>query len=201
MRNDIKNDFKKIKNDLKNHNFEKQIANILTASRLLSPFILIPLIYYEKLLPAVIMVILFGLTDTFDGYFARKYNATSLFGKYLDAVVDKIFALSLLIPVILKATLSVDGYGLVLVNIFLEIVIACLNLYSFFRNLQPESTILGKIKTIFLFTLLGILYLSRIIYIKNIYISIFIIITIIMQIIAIFSYIGQIKMRKLNASV
>ena len=144
MKNDIKEDLKNAHLDLKNHDLKKQIPNLLTASRLLSPFILIPLIYYEKLAPAIIMVILFSLTDTFDGYFARKFNAVSLFGKYLDAVVDKVFALSLLIPVILKTTLETDSYSLVFVNIILEIAIGILNLFSFFKNLQPESTILAK---------------------------------------------------------
>ena len=197
MKNEVKNDYKEIKKDLKNKNIKKQIPNILTASRLLSPFILIPLIYYEKLLLAVIMVIIFSLTDTFDGYLARKYDAVSLFGKYLDAFVDKIFALSLLIPMILKITLNKEIYGLIIFSIVLELIIGAINLYSFFKNLNPESTKVGKIKTIFLFALLSVLYLNKIINIENVYILIFIFVTIIFQVATVISYINQIKKRRI----
>ncbi len=195
MKDEIINDLKNIKRDFKNKNYKRQIANILTALRLLAPFILIPLIYLDKLFASVIVIIIFSLTDTFDGYFARKYNAVSTFGKYLDATVDKIFALSLLIPLIIKSNLNLNNYSLIYINILLELIIASLNIYSFFKNLKPQSTIPGKIKTIFLFILLGLLYLNKLITIKDIYILIFIIITIIMQIIAIISYLKKIKRR------
>ena len=74
MKDKLLKDIDNLKRDFKNKNYKKQVANMLTATRLLSPFILIPLIYFDKLLLAVIMVIIFSLTDTFDGYFARKYK-------------------------------------------------------------------------------------------------------------------------------
>ncbi len=200
MKNEIKEDLKTIKNDLKNGNYKRQLANLLTASRLLSPFILIPLICCDKILIAVIMVIIFALTDTLDGYFARKYNSVSTFGKYLDAIVDKIFVLSLLIPIIIKSNLNLNNYSLIFVNIFLEIVIAIINLYAISHNVKTYSTIFGKIKTIFLFSLVGLLYLNKLIVVKDIYIFILIITTIIMQILAIISYYKIIKGRKVTVS-
>ncbi len=196
MKEKIINDFKQIKKDLKTGNYKKQIANILTASRLLSPFVLIPLIILNKLLPAVIMVIIFALTDTFDGYFARKYNAVSTLGKYLDAVVDKVFALSLLIPIIIRSELNLSNYSLIFVNIALELVIAIINIYAFFKDMNPSSTILGKVKTIFLFALLGLLYLNKLTIINSIYILSLIIMTILFQILAIISYFQMIKDNK-----
>lgn len=200
MKNEIKEDLKTIKNDLKNGNYKRQLANLLTASRLLSPFILIPLICCDKILIAVIMVIIFALTDTLDGYFARKYNSVSTFGKYLDAIVDKIFVLSLLIPIIIKSNLNLNNYSLIFVNIFLEIVIAIINLYAISHSIKTYSTIFGKIKTIFLFSLVGLLYLNKLIVVKDIYIFILIITTIIMQILAIISYYKIIKGRKVTVS-
>ncbi len=197
MKNEIKEDIKKFINDLKKGDFKAQLPNILTASRLLSPFFLIPLIYYDKLILAFIMVIIFSLTDTFDGYFARKYHNITLFGKYLDAVVDKIFALSLLIPVILKSQMDSNNQNLIYINIILEIIIGSFNLYSFFNNLKPSSTFTGKIKTVFLFCLLGLLYLNKLIYIKSEYLMILILVTIIFQFGTIISYFNQIKKRKL----
>ena len=74
MKNEILNDIKNIKTNFKTKNYKKELPNILTSIRLLAPFILIPLFYYNKMCLAIIMIVLFSLTDTFDGYFARKYN-------------------------------------------------------------------------------------------------------------------------------
>lgn len=196
MKQEIINDFKSFKTDLKNKNYKKQIANILTSIRLLSPFILIPLFYFNKLKIAFIMIIIFALTDTFDGYFARKYNAISTFGKYLDAFVDKVFALTILISLIIKTVIYNNNFYLIIITIILEIIISCINLYSFFKELKPSSTKWGKIKTIFLFSLLALLFLNKVINLPSNLLLIFNIITIVLQIITIISYFLQIKKRK-----
>ena len=196
MKQEIINDFKSFKTDLKNKNYKKQIANILTSIRLLSPFILIPLFYFNKLKIAFIMIIIFALTDTFDGYFARKYNAISTFGKYLDAFVDKVFALTILISLIIKTVIYNNNFYLIIITIILELIISCINLYSFFKELKPSSTKWGKTKTIFLFSLLTLLFLNKVINLPNNLLLIFNIITIVLQLITIISYFMQIKKRK-----
>ena len=196
MKQEIINDFKTFKTDLKNKNYKKQIANILTSIRLLSPFILIPLFYFNKLKIAFIMIIIFALTDTFDGYFARKYNAISTFGKYLDAFVDKVFALTILISLIIKTVIYNNNFYLIIITIILELIISCINLYSFFKELKPSSTKWGKIKTIFLFSLLTLLFLNKVINLPSNLLLIFNIITIILQLITVISYFIQIKKRK-----
>lgn len=196
MKQEIINDFKTFKTDLKNKNYKKQIANILTSIRLLSPFILIPLFYFNKLKIAFIMIIIFALTDTFDGYFARKYNAISTFGKYLDAFVDKVFALTILISLIIKTVIYNNNFYLIIITIILELIISCINLYSFFKELKPSSTKWGKTKTIFLFSLLTLLFLNKVFNLPSNLLLIFNIITIILQLITIISYFMQIKKRK-----
>ena len=197
MNFDIEKEFKKVKNDIKKGNIKYQIANILTSTRLLAPFILIPLMYFNKLNIFFVMIVLFSLTDTFDGYFARKYNAVSKLGAYLDCVVDKVFALSLLIPIIIKTTLNTNNFYLVSINIVLEIVIGLVNLYAFFKKLDPKSTIYGKVKTYSLFISLCLLYLGKIIKLPDTFLFLFILTTIILQIITIISYLEQIKKRKI----
>ena len=42
---------------------------------------------------AAMVVVLAGITDLLDGYYARKWNIESLLGKFLDPVADKLFLL------------------------------------------------------------------------------------------------------------
>ncbi len=196
MKKELLDELKKIKKDFQDKNYKKQLPNILTSLRLLAPFVLIPLFYYNKLIIAFITIVLFALTDTFDGYFARKYNSISKFGKYLDTVVDKVFALSILISLMLKMDIWTKNFNLNLTIALLEIIICIINLYAFFKKLKPSSTIYGKLKTWFLFGLLVILFLSKIININDTFRIIYTVLIIILQIIAIISYLLQVKTRK-----
>ena len=168
-----------MKNDLKNGNLKKQIANLLTLSRFFSPFILLPLYYLNNMKLFIIMIVIFFLTDTFDGYFARHYNSVNLFGKYLDAVVDKIFVTTLLIPVL-------NNYFIII--IFFELLITIVNIYEFYKNLNPTTKYIGKVKTTILFILIGILYLRKFITFNYTIILITSIITIILQLFTLITY-------------
>ena len=64
--------------------------NFITVARIfLAPIILIFLIFGNYFV-CVLLFFLAGLTDYFDGYLARKYNAESQLGEILDPIADKI---------------------------------------------------------------------------------------------------------------
>jgi phosphatidylglycerophosphate synthase len=54
------------------------------------------LISPDGYLLALILFFLAGITDYFDGYLARKYNAVSQLGEILDPIADKILILFVL---------------------------------------------------------------------------------------------------------
>lgn len=137
---------------IRHNEFKKQIPNILTLSRAIAPFIIIPTIMLGRLDIAIIELILFELTDFFDGKLARKFNCVTEFGKKLDAVCDKIFALGLMIPAIIK-------YPVLSINLILEFCISYINVVSEFKNNNPKSNIIGKIKTVFLSITLVLAYI------------------------------------------
>ena len=65
--------------------------NILTISRIFLGFLIfLSLIGNDGYLTALCLFIIAGISDYFDGYFARKYNATSQIGEILDPIADKI---------------------------------------------------------------------------------------------------------------
>ena len=72
--------------------------NILTLLRIfLAAVIFLLLISPDGYLLALILFFIAGITDYFDGYLARKYNAVSQIGEVLDPIADKILVLFLFV--------------------------------------------------------------------------------------------------------
>lgn len=142
--NEGKNELKKINNP---RDLIKQIPNLLTISRIaLAPFI-VANILSGNLLIAGLITGLASITDMFDGKVARALNASTNFGANLDAVVDKIFVVSITTPLfIIQPHL--------IIPIFLDLVIATINGYAHIQGLQTKTSKIGKVKTAFLDSLI-----------------------------------------------
>ena len=132
-----------------------QIPNILTISRIFAPLLIIPSFLTGNFFLSTIIAAILGLTDCFDGFLARKWKVTSEYGQKLDAISDKLFAIGISLPILLTNPL------LIISTIILEIVIGSINLNSYLKGNNPKSTILGKIKTSFLYILLSSIYLTK----------------------------------------
>ena len=122
--------------------------NFITIARiLLAPIIFLFLIFGNYLV-CVILFFLAGLTDYFDGYLARKYNAESQIGEILDPIADKILIVFLLIGL----SVELDSFLIAFLSSLIiarEIGIAALRDYSSKKNISDRTkvTYLAKIKT------------------------------------------------------
>ena len=122
--------------------------NFITIARiLLAPIIFLFLIFGNYLV-CIILFFLAGLTDYFDGYLARKYNAESQIGEILDPIADKILIVFLLIGL----SVELDSFLIALLSSLIiarEIGIAALRDYSSKKNISDRTkvTYLAKIKT------------------------------------------------------
>jgi len=135
--------------------FLLQLPNILTLMRPFSLIIILPIAFLQYFGIASILTGISALTDFFDGRIARKYNAGSEYGKKLDPICDKIFAIGLGIPILMTNPF------LILPTILLEMSIASINIASEIRQNHPESTKLGKAKTWTLGFELGAFYIYQ----------------------------------------
>ena len=54
----------------------------------------------EWSITAALLFMLTSISDYYDGYFARKYNAITNMGKFLDPIADKILVTSILVMLI-----------------------------------------------------------------------------------------------------
>lgn len=146
-----KNIIKLFKESLKNkHTY---IPNLLTASRLVGAFVVPGLFLTGNIPGAIIATAAFGATDFFDGKIARATNGYSEFGRILDPIVDKAFA-------IVPALAILPSMPMLAVNIGAEAAIAYINSKSYVNDGKPRSSFLGKFKTFCLFPTIGLGYLS-----------------------------------------
>ena len=130
----------------------KNLPNVLTISRivLLAPLLIMIYLPNDQLnLISVILFILIALTDFFDGFFARRQNITSEFGKMLDPIADKLLVVGVLIVLMIKGTIDDLSILPALLIIFREIFISGLREFAANRNSQASIDVsqVGKLKT------------------------------------------------------
>ena len=123
--------------------------NILTLSRIfLAALIFILLMSPDGYLLALLLFFLAGITDYFDGYLARKYDAVSKLGEILDPIADKILILFLLFGLAINLSSYVIGFiGAIIIT--REIWVGALRDFNA-RNGNSDVTkvtFLAKIKT------------------------------------------------------
>lgn len=164
---------------------KKQIPNIITISRIIS--LIIGLIFFcqEKFILALIFYIYGAISDFLDGYFARKFNAYSKLGKYLDAISDKLYSFSVMILLIIFRNI------LVIIPLILEIIISYINFKIIRKKKKAYTERVGKHKMNIEFLMI----IASLITIKIKYFCIvfyiFLVLTIYFQIQSIFAYINQ----------
>lgn len=164
------------------YKFKNIFPNLLTGFRLVIAPIIIILGLFGRVEMVLILTIVACLTDLFDGFFARKWNAVTQFGAKLDAISDKVFAASLLI------SLTKENNSLWLVVLF-EICIALCNLYFYTKLKKAKTLMIGKIKTTSLFICIVCAFLEHFFHKFGFILRGLIYVTIHLQILAGISYI------------
>ena len=85
--------------------------NLLTFSRLLlAAIIFLLLMSSDGHQMAFVLFLIAGITDYFDGYLARKYNAVSQLGEIMDPIADKILILFVLFGLSINLSSYLIGF-------------------------------------------------------------------------------------------
>jgi CDP-diacylglycerol--glycerol-3-phosphate 3-phosphatidyltransferase len=126
------------------------IANMLTVGRLFLLPPMIVLFYVPTLWAAWACLALYtvgAVTDWLDGWIARRYNAQSEFGRFLDPIADKIFVVTVLL--MLVAVDRVTGIWVIAVIIILmrEFLVAGVREFLGPKGISVPVTGLAKWKT------------------------------------------------------
>ena len=127
------------------------IPNVLTLFRSFAAIILPIIIIYGDEIGALIatpILILAGISDYFDGFYARKYNVTSNFGKILDPVADKLLVIGIILALASENMLDYY-YSFIpaLLIVLREILISGLRESISSYKISLEVTLFAKWKT------------------------------------------------------
>lgn len=115
------------------------VVNFLTLIRLIGTVILIPLYYsFGGKIVGIVSLVCY-LTDSIDGFLARKWRVSTFFGALFDGFADKLFTLINFILLYM-----ITPYALI--PIIIEILIVVIQLFKFNHHLNIKSNIIGKFK-------------------------------------------------------
>jgi cardiolipin synthase len=149
------------------------LPNLLTYARIVAVPLVVACMYWSDILQggilqgglwlrwvALVIFIAAGVTDFFDGYFARMWGQQSSFGRMLDPIADKLLVASCLL--MLAANDTIKGWSLwaAIVILCREILVSGLREYLAELNVRVQVTWLAKWKTTLQLIAIGFLILG-----------------------------------------
>ena len=130
------------------------IPNLLSVIRILLIPVFAYLFYNDEKIWAVVVLALSGLSDTFDGQIARKFNQISDLGKVLDPVADKLTQITIAVMLFIDFKTAtnpvINALGWVfLVFLIKEAVMIVGGLVMLLLNIRPGAAeFWGKAATV-----------------------------------------------------
>ena len=140
------------------------LSNVLTISRIVVIPLIVFFIYLKSPIYGWLAFILFciaGITDYFDGYFARIRNEVSNLGTFLDPIADKLLVAAVIL--ILTSKEVIAGWETIpaLIILLREIAVSGLREYLAGIKVSMPVSKIAKLKTSLQLIALGILILSE----------------------------------------
>jgi CDP-diacylglycerol---glycerol-3-phosphate 3-phosphatidyltransferase len=146
----------------------RHIPNALTVGRLVLAMVFLGMILYAPtlddskpsgfLMVAFVLFVVAGITDIVDGYLARKFNATSKFGRTVDPLADKILVCGAFFcfaavgqPLLANLnvsdlTLHLIRWGTAIVLFAREVIVQTVRQIAESRGVDFGAVVYGKIK-------------------------------------------------------
>lgn len=131
---------------MKSQNATALKLNLPTALTL-SRIVLIPVFLYVTPVNNIVGLMIFivaALTDTFDGYLARRTGQITKFGIIMDPIADKILVIAALILLVDMARVSIWAAVIIIAR---EFIITGLRVVALSKDIIIAAELGGKLKT------------------------------------------------------
>jgi len=102
---------------------------------------------------ACIVALVAAFTDLADGYFARRWNQVTDFGKLMDPLADKIFVSAIMLMMVQYQLLPA---WVAVVIVSREFLVTGLRMLALQKNTVIAADIWGKIKTVLQMLMMGV---------------------------------------------
>ena len=144
----------------------KNVPNILAFIRVLMAFLMYLFLVNRDLFSihpswldyfAALIFVLASITDFFDGYIARNFDATSKLGEILDPLADKMLILGAFLGLLYLHRANAWAIYLILVR---EFFITALRIAMVQENLSVKASFAGKVKTVSQMFAIGFLLMN-----------------------------------------
>jgi len=133
------------------------LPNIITLSRIPTMFIIVWLMYCDWWGAATLAFVLFitaAIGDWLDGYIARKRGLVSNFGKFMDALTDKVLILGIMVAFVGLKTIPIPW---VLITLCREFLISGMRMVAASKGVVVAAERGGKLKTVMQLIAVGVL--------------------------------------------
>ncbi|MBB6061995.1 CDP-diacylglycerol--glycerol-3-phosphate 3-phosphatidyltransferase [Thermosipho japonicus] len=121
------------------------VPNFITWARVVLTAIIVFLLLNGFYLSAFILFLIASISDYFDGYFARKLNQVTNFGKIFDQMSDKILITSILIVFV---QLGLVPAWILVVIVFRDTLVSTVRMAAAYGNKVIAANYFGKLKTV-----------------------------------------------------
>ena len=144
----------------------KNVPNILASIRILLAFLMFFFLVNRNLLPihyswadyfAAFIFVIASITDFFDGYIARNFNAVSKLGEILDPLADKMLTLGAFLGLMVIGRADAWAVYLILVR---EFFITGLRVVMASEGISVKASFAGKLKTFSQMVAIGFLMMN-----------------------------------------
>ena len=144
----------------------KNVPNILAAIRVFLAFLMYLFLVNRDIFHihpswldffAALIFVIAAITDFFDGFIARNFNAISKLGEILDPLADKMLVLGAFLGLLYLHRANAWAVYLILVR---EFFITGLRVVMASEGLSVKASFAGKIKTVFQMIAIGFLLMN-----------------------------------------
>ncbi len=136
------------------------IPNFITVLRIVLIPLFVALILYERYYYSLYIYIIAGISDTLDGYLARKLESFSELGKLLDPIADKFLLITSFVLFTYLEWIPV-WFTVTVLSRDLFIVIGWVLMFLIFNTRTVQPSITGKVSIAIQMVLVGYILLGN----------------------------------------